>query len=218
MAKRNWLKYAPMALTILVIVSAVLVSVFMKGLFFKEEIEQKKMVQQITIVAAPPPPPPPPPEQIEKPEVQEQEMVEDTPDEAPPDDGPDESIADDLGLDADGTAGSDSFGLKARKGGHGLLAGGGYKSVVKARLSECLQQDDRLKMIEYSGLVTMKIGDDGKIENFVFKQESGAKQAAAYIEEQLLSHCNMKRSRPLEAKPVFQIRLTNSFSSDISFN
>ncbi|WP_052700215.1 hypothetical protein [Methylocucumis oryzae] len=87
---------------------------------------------------APPPPPkvekPPEPEvknEVEQPEPEPEEPLPDVADEPPPGD---------LGLDAEGTAGSDGFGLAARKGGRGLLGGGGggdpyawYGGLIKKR-------------------------------------------------------------------------------------
>jgi protein TonB len=79
---------------------------------------QQPLVQQISIVMPPPPPPPPEiqePEPVEELEIEEPEpLVEDTNAEAP---------GEELGLDADGVAGGDAFGLRAKKGGRGLLGG-----------------------------------------------------------------------------------------------
>src|SRR5688500_11671398 len=78
----------------------------------------------------PPPPPPPPEEKIEEPLEQE------TPEEAPPDES---QAPEQLGLDAEGVAGGDSFGLAARKGGRDLVGTGGaafawYTSSLKDRI------------------------------------------------------------------------------------
>jgi len=54
-------------------------------------------------------------EKIEEPEPEPEEPLPDVPDEKP---------AGDTGLDAEGTAGSDAFGLVGRKGGKGLLGEG----------------------------------------------------------------------------------------------
>src|SRR5689334_3282657 len=100
------------------------------GLFFlirhfvkQEAPATKKVVQEIRVIRPPPPPPetppPPPPPPEEKVDLKEPEPEPDpTPTNEPP---PGEQ----LGLDADGSAGSDGFGLAARKGGRDLLASGG---------------------------------------------------------------------------------------------
>ncbi|MEQ8663662.1 MAG: TonB-dependent receptor, partial [Gammaproteobacteria bacterium] len=101
-------------------------------------------VQQISIVQPPPPPPPPP--QVEEPPPPEMEEVEVPEPEPEPiaDDAPaDEPLpGDDLGLDADGVAGADGFGLKARKGGRALIGGGDrnkwYAGVIQTDLQALL--------------------------------------------------------------------------------
>ena len=61
-------------------------------------------------------PPPPPPEEPE-PEPEVEEPIEEQPvEEAMPDEPMDEAPAADLGVDGDASAGSDGFGLVARKG------------------------------------------------------------------------------------------------------
>ena len=86
-------------------------------------------VATITLVKPPPPPPPvkekpPEPEQI-KPMKQEQ-IITPGPQDQPKSDAQDNTPAGDkLGVDAEGKAGSDGFGLIGKKGGRSLLAGGG---------------------------------------------------------------------------------------------
>ena len=89
----------------------------------KKDPEQKRQVaQQVQLIRPPPPPPeqpppppPPPEEKIEEPLPQE------TPEDAPPDDA---APQEQLGLDTEGVAGSDGFGLAARKGGRDLVGTG----------------------------------------------------------------------------------------------
>ena len=208
---------AMLIMLILIVVLFFFYLFFFTDFFKKEDVQQRKMVQQITVVAPPPPPPPPPPEEIEEPEVEE-EVIEEEIEDAPPDEGPDEVPAESLAMDADGSAGSDAFGIKAKKGGRGLLdRGGSFKGVVRAKLEQLLRKHDKLKYLEYSGVLTVKIGPKGEIEHFVFKQDSGDERVASYIEKILLSAKNIGRSRPFEANPVYEIRLTNSFSSGLSY-
>ncbi|MBI5041244.1 MAG: hypothetical protein HZB57_08620 [Gammaproteobacteria bacterium] len=92
----------------------------------------KKGPQQITLLT--PPPPPPPVERPPEPEVQEEVKVEEP---EPVDDLPEEAADEpppgaDLGVDAEGGAGGDGFGLIGRKGGRGLLAGAGDPFVAYA--------------------------------------------------------------------------------------
>ena len=96
---------------------------FVRSMMAGKIAKPERVIQTVQVIRPPPPPPPdqPPPP---PPEKTEQEIPKDTPqpapdnDQSPPPDQP-------LGLDAEGTAGSDSFGLAARSGGSGLLEGTG---------------------------------------------------------------------------------------------
>src|SRR5262245_757872 len=97
--------------------SVLLVRSFLAG----EAPAPKKLVQEIKVIRPPPPeelppPPPPPPEEevdLNEPEPQPDPVASNEP---PPGN---------LGLDAEGSAGSDGFGLMGRKGGRDLLGSGG---------------------------------------------------------------------------------------------
>jgi periplasmic protein TonB len=78
---------------------------------------------QVVQVIRPPPPPPPPEQPPPPPERTEQALPKDQP-EPVPDNTP--APADQpLGLDAEGAAGGDAFGLAARRGGSDLVGGTG---------------------------------------------------------------------------------------------
>lgn len=134
----------------------------------------ERKIQPITILKPPPPPPPPPkvetpppPEVKEKIEEPEPEPVPDTPDEAP---------ARDLGLDAEGTAGSDAFGLAARKGGSGLFGGGDpyahYGNRVKNEILNLLQGHEELRRKSYSAIVKIWLKSDGSLDRFELSKGS----------------------------------------------
>lgn len=93
---------------------------------FQKPAQPKKQVQQVTMIA-PPPPPPPPPEQLPPPpEEPEQKLEEPAPE---PEPAP-EAASSELGVDADGTAGADGFGLVGRKGGQALIGGGSGNAII----------------------------------------------------------------------------------------
>ncbi|MDY6831135.1 MAG: TonB C-terminal domain-containing protein [Thermodesulfobacteriota bacterium] len=88
--------------------------------------QRARRIQMVTL--APPPPPPEIREKPPEPEVKEEELIEQPQPEETPQDTPDEArddtpAGDQLGLDADGSAGSDGFGLKANRGGRSILGG-----------------------------------------------------------------------------------------------
>src|SRR5215470_7935612 len=94
--------------------------------------QSKKVVQEIHVIRPPPPPPdlPPPPP---PPPEEEVKLKEPPPEPTPTNDPP---PGEQLGLDAQGAAGSDGFGLAARPGGRDLLASGNsayvwYAGVLK---------------------------------------------------------------------------------------
>jgi len=84
--------------------------------------KQQRLVQTIQVIRPPPPPPPdqPPPPPPEK--TQEQ-LPKDQPQPTP--DQPDQAPDQPLGVDAEGSAGGDAFGLAARRGGADLIGGSG---------------------------------------------------------------------------------------------
>jgi protein TonB len=164
------------------------------------------MVQQITVLTPPPPPPPPPPqEQIEEPEVQEEPIKDET--QAPPDDAAEQSPAQDLGVDAEGGAGGDSFGLVGRKGGQGLLGGGGYEQHVRQEINEFILEDARLKRMDYVAVLTLKIGDGGEFEQFEVEIVNGNTEAADIIRKILRDKRKLAKPRPLEAASVVKLRV-----------
>jgi protein TonB len=145
---------------------------------------QKKVAQEIHIIRPPPeelPPPPPPPPPEEKVDIPDPEQQPDpTPSDEPP-------PAEQLGLDADAGAGSDGFGLAARKGGRDLLASGGsalawYGGLMKNEILDCLQQQQRARTGSYSVSLRVWIRQDGSVERFAMTQSTGDKDRDRAIE------------------------------------
>lgn len=153
--------------------------------------QRKRQVQMVTLVKPPPPPkvkeePPPPPE--EKEEIPEPEPEEVPPEEAQ-DEGPDEGPADDdLGLDAEGGAGSDGFGLKAKKGGRALIGsnlGGGsllhkyawytriLQEEIKKKFRKHLEENGGIPRGKSKAVVKILIAEDGSISRYKLIQSSG---------------------------------------------
>lgn len=140
---------------------------------------QQKTIRQVTLVKPPPPPPPP---EIEEPEPEiEEEMEEPEPEPDPVAEQEPESEAppaDDLGLDADGVAGSDAFGLAARKGGRGLLEGQGSRFQWFANLATRVVEDallarDDVRKQEYNVVVRVWIGSRGQLARYELEGSTG---------------------------------------------
>lgn len=137
----------------------------------------KKPVQQISLVRPPPPPPkdepPPPPPEEEIPE--EIPTPEDMPE---PMDNSNEPPPGDLGLDAEGVAGADGFGLVARKGGRSILDAGGsqyrwYAGVLQQELVAHLADYKKVRSRPYSITVSLWLNPDGSIDNVLLDGSTG---------------------------------------------
>ncbi len=142
---------------------------------FKKPPQAKKLVQQITMIQPPPPPPPMPLEQQQPvPEVEEEKIAEPLP-EQEPEPAPEQDerpVAESLGLDADGTAGGDVFGLEGRKGGRSLLGGSGgsamlwYGGQIQRQVEEGMQNllaDSAAAQADYALIIEIWIGTNGRI-------------------------------------------------------
>lgn len=195
-------------LTIMIVVVLIAALVYVAFLFLDTETDapqRKKVVQQITIIA-PPPPPPPPPEQ--EPEIQppEEEAAIDEMDEAMPEEGMDEDVGNDLGLDADGSAGGDSFGLLARKGGRGIV-GGGYGALVVQEINSMLVDDDRLRHKEYTVILQLWISDSGDIQRYKIDETSAKSEVIQMIQSALVRLGSVSSGPPLELPQPIRLRI-----------
>lgn len=147
------------------------------GFINEKPARSEKKIQPITLMKPPPPPPPPP--KVEKPPEPEikEKIEEPEPDPEPmPDTPPDEAPARDLGLDAEGSAGSDGFGLAARKGGNGLFGGGNpfayYGGLVKNDILNLLSGHDELRRKGYTAIVKVWLKSDGSVERIELSKGS----------------------------------------------
>ena len=192
--KRPWLRHLP------VIIGAVLAVAVGVGLFllkdlFQKPVQSKKQVQQVTILQ-PPPPPPPPPEQPPPPppEVKEEKIEEPKEEPEPEPDQAEQPPGEQLGVDADGGAGSDGFGLVGRKGGRGLLGGPAgstilwYGGMVKRGVEEELQAllaDSPARKTSYSVTVNVWVAGDGRISRAELGGGSGKSDVDQSLREAL---------------------------------
>jgi len=145
---KRWLRNLPLLIGV-VFTLLIAGGVYFLQDLFKKPAQPKKQMQQITMVQMPPPPPPPPPEQKPpEPEPEPEKIPEPEPEPEPeptPEQAP-EPAGEELGVDAEGGAGGDAFGLLGKKGGRGLLGSGGgsailwYGGQVKRGLEDELQR------------------------------------------------------------------------------
>ncbi|HTB28124.1 MAG TPA: TonB family protein [Steroidobacteraceae bacterium] len=168
-----------------------------------------RQVQIVQIIKPPPPPPdqppPPPPEKVEEP------LPKDEPEPTPKDDEP--PPLQQLGLDADGAAGSDAFGLAANRGGSDLVGGNGssafawftgrLKDAVLAKLSS----DARIGSKHFSVSVRVWIEPDGHIKEVKLVSSSGSKDLDQHIEAALATLSRLDDSPPLEMPQPVSLRI-----------
>ena len=157
---------------------------------------KKIVAQQITLITPPPPPPPPPekPPEVEQPKIQEevpQEQPQEAQEEAP--------AGQDLGVDAEGGAGSDSFGLVGHKGGTGLGLGkaGHYEGMVREKIQDFISENEELNHMGYTAVITVWIGSNGKIERYSISLEDGSPKAKKILES-LVVKLSFESGPPIE--------------------
>jgi hypothetical protein len=171
----------------------------------EEEPQIRKVVQQVALITPPPPPPPPPQQEPEIEEPEEEEVIEEV-DEAMPDEGMDEDIGNELGLDAEGSAGGDGFGLVARKGGRGIV-GGGYAALVVQEINALLADEDRLRTKEYTLILKLWISPDGDIERYRIDRQSGDESVDEMIKSALARLGSISEGPPLELPQPIRLRI-----------
>jgi protein TonB len=177
---------------------------------------QQKTIRQVTLVKPPPPPPPP---EIEEPEPEiEEEMEEPEPEPDPVAEQEPESEAapaDDLGLDAEGEAGSDAFGLAARKGGRGLLEGQGSRFQWFANLATRVVEDallarDEVRKKEYNVVVQVWIGSRGELARYQLEGSTGDRELDEAINLALAEAGTVSEPAPPGMPQPIRMRIRSS--------
>jgi periplasmic protein TonB len=175
--------------------------------------------QQIALIKQPPPPPPKPPEKPPEPQKIKEEVKIDEP--KPVDKPPDQAPADDkpasdkpLGLDADGAAGSDGFGLAANKGGRDMLGtgtgGGGsgryFTGLLQRNFFDALARNRNAPQSEFSVVVSIWLGEDGRVLRSQIVNSSGDPQIDSLIQNTLGEMPALREVPPASMRQV-QLRL-----------
>ena len=209
--RRRW-RYLPIIL-ISIGVSGLGVGAFalVRVILNSTPAQPKQVVQQIQVIRPPPPPPdlppPPPPPPEEKVNVPEPEKQPDpTPSDEPP---PSEQ----LGLDAEGGAGGDAFGLVGNKGGRDLLASGSgsayawYAGLLKNEISEQLGNAKQARNGQYSMTVRVWVRRDGTIERVSISQSSGNPERDRAIEAALSRMTRLPQAPPADMPQPISLRI-----------
>lgn len=180
------------------IVLAVLLvlGVGMWWLLFKDTASTRRVVTPppMLTLPPPPPPPPPPPEKPPEPETPEDTVTEPEPlDEPIPAEEPTPTpdTADPVTMDADGQAGTDSFGIQAGSGGGsaGVGSGGAGNATYGRYLGYVMQQaiarDPRLRRLAFQLQVNVWMESDGRLSRVELLRGSGNDEADAAVLEAL---------------------------------
>jgi TonB family protein len=179
--------------------------VFIVKLLLSDDSQKRKRQIQMVALLKPPPPPkikekPPEPEIKKK-----EEIIEPEPEETPPEDMEDmgeEDIpeGDDLGLDAEGSSGSDSFGLRGKKGGRALIGGDfSEKSLIRKyswyirliqdeirkKVKSHLEQNGGIPKGNLKTLVRIILDETGNIVDFSIFGSSGDHRMDNAVKEAL---------------------------------
>lgn len=213
---RPWLKTAALVVGgLALLVAAVLL--LMK--FLSGPSAKPAGVQQVALIKQPPPPPPPkPPEKPpEPPKVKEEVKIDQPKDEPKPDEpkAADDKPASDkpLGVDAEGGAGSDGFGLAGNKGGRDFLTTGNgsgayYTGLLQRQFYEALSRNRKVLKEEFKVVVKVWLGDDGRVQKADIVNSSGNPKVDDLIQLTLLDMTPLKDVPPSSMRPM-QLRLSN---------
>ncbi len=214
MSKKNhYLVYLPRVVGVVLIIGIIYgVVTFIQDFLDKKPVKKGPRVQKITLFKPPPPPPPPPPQEEPPPEPELEEQVEPEPEPENLPDISDEAPAESLGLDADGSAGSDGFGLAARKGGRGLLAGNPnawYASVVKNTVLDAMMDRDELRRRAYSAYINLWLDIDGSVLKYKLIRSSGDKEIDNVIKSVLAKVHKVSDKPPVGMKQPIKLKITS---------
>ena len=173
-------KWVKIFFILAVVIISGLIIWFVGGMLSEPIEPPKKTVQEIKVIRPPPPPPEveeePPPE----PEVEEEVDIPEPEPEALPDVPDMEPPPGDLGLDADGVAGGDAFGLAARKGGRSLIGSGDgdanlwYASnVIKIAVLDKLTNIEGILLTRYRVRLNIWVNSAGQVTRYKLLQSTG---------------------------------------------
>lgn len=187
--------------------------------------KRRKQIQMITLVK--PPPPPKIKEKPPEPEVEKkEEIIEQEPEETPPEQS-DEADSDvpegnDLGLDAEGSAGGDGFGLQGKKGARGLLSGGSrsllqryawYTSIIQQELHDeiklLLEKNGGIPKGKHKTQFKISIDDLGRILTFKIIKPTGNQDVDQAVEKALITY-RISEPPPPEMPRTIELAISSS--------
>ncbi len=207
--RRSMTRLAGAAFALLMIMGFVW---FVRTMMAAKTANPQRMIETVQLIQPPPPPPPdqPPPP---PPEKTEEALPKDTPEPSPKDQEP--PPAGPLGLDAQGAAGEDAFGLAARAGGGDLVGGNGnaafawYTNRLKDAILNKLSGDGRIGSKKFSLSVRVWIEADGRIKQVKLATTTGDGALDKAIEADLSSLVQLSDAPPLEMPQPVSLKIVS---------
>ncbi len=162
--------------------------------------QPKLVVEQIHLIR-PPPPPPPPDTPPPPPPLEEKVNIPDPHQEPDPTPSNEPPPAANLGLDAEGGAGGDAFGLVGNKGGREITATGGsafawYAGLLRDQILNELNLDKNVRSGNYRVMLRAWLGEDGAVERMEILHGSGDANRDRAIEMDLQHVKRLPQARP----------------------
>jgi protein TonB len=210
---KPWLRKLLIGLGAVLSLAAVVLIAF--SLLGEKSKPKKQTVHQIALLRPPPPPPPPKPEKPPEPEIKKEEVKIEQKVEQPKETQSDQPEGKQLALDADGSAGSDGFGLGANKGGRDLLAGGTgkagfafYTAALQRHLHDEIARHKGLRNGDFRVVLRLWLGRDGAVQRFELVGSSGNGDTDELIKA-ALAEARVMREPPPESMPQpIKVRIT----------
>ena len=162
--------------------------------------KQQRLVQTIQVIRPPPPPPPDQPPPPPPPEKTEEQLPKDEPQPTP--DQPEQAPDQPLGVDADGSAGGDAFGLAARRGGSDLIGGTGsapyawYTNRMRDEIKDRLSAAACTKSAKGSLSTRVVVGADGRVKQIKLTTSTGNSRVDECFDKALASITSLGDAPP----------------------
>jgi protein TonB len=176
------------------------------------KISKPERQVQIVQIIRPPPPPPPPDQPPPPPEKTEEPLPKDEP-EPKPDETP--APAAPLGVDAEGSAGGDAFGLAARAGGSDLIGGTGtapfawYTNRISDAIRERLAAAPCTKSAKGSLSLSVLMEADGRVKQIKLSTTTGNRKVDECIESALTSITRMSDPVPPGMPELINLKIVS---------
>ena len=212
---RSWLR--PLLVGTLAL-ALVVAATFALRAFLAHPVEKGPGIRQIALVQPPPPPPKPPEKPPEPPKVKDEVKVDEPkappkPDDPKPADNKPSSDKP-LGLDADGTAGADGFGLAGNKGGQDIVGQGSggsgayYSGLLQRAFFDSLSRNRDLLHEQFRIVVKVWLSDDGHVTRADIVNGSGNGDVDKQIQSALLDIAPLREVPPGAMRQI-ELRLSN---------